>query len=332
MYVHPRLRHPSTDGTPRVPQWQGTCIYTFEPPRWVQKRRQVDPADNAGGLPYDEPRRATSVAVNARFALVAVGTHGGAVQLAPLPAQGGPAPPVQVLALPAGAVGRRVTGAVRAMEWSSDGYVLAVGWERGWAVWSVGGRCLASAVGVEEQVDEERFLDAFMYGVRGLVGLLPTITATMNSKVPFSSSGPQETLSFSRWPSHLRIVREAVTVFVRSLICLGEVDGQLFVIPFSKSAVTGQHSPVSAILYVFGLPAFSLMQDNTRYAFLQMDDRVLVYRGADQPDMSVINPESDVWQHVKVRFPKTHSSIISDRPRDPSRVYRNELAYALLSD
>jgi RAB6A-GEF complex partner protein 1 len=41
------------------------------------------------------------------------------------------------------------------------------------------------------------------------------------------------------------------------------------------------------------------MQDNTRYAFLQMDDRALVYRGADQPDMSVINPESDVWQHIK---------------------------------
>lgn len=41
-------------------------------------------------------------------------------------------------------------------------------------------------------------------------------------------------------------------------------------------------------------------KDNTRYAFLQLDDRVLVYRGADQPDMSVINPESDVWQHIKV--------------------------------
>ena len=40
-------------------------------------------------------------------------------------------------------------------------------------------------------------------------------------------------------------------------------------------------------------------QDNAEYAFLQMDDRVLVYRGADQPDMSVINPESDVWQHIK---------------------------------
>lgn len=31
-----------------------------------------------------------------------------------------------------------------------------------------------------------------------------------------------------------------------------------------------------------------------------MDDKVMVYRGADQPDMSVINPESDVWQHIKV--------------------------------
>jgi RAB6A-GEF complex partner protein 1 len=31
-----------------------------------------------------------------------------------------------------------------------------------------------------------------------------------------------------------------------------------------------------------------------------MDDRVLIYRGADQPDLSVINPESDVWQHIKV--------------------------------
>lgn len=31
-----------------------------------------------------------------------------------------------------------------------------------------------------------------------------------------------------------------------------------------------------------------------------MEDRLLVYRGADQPDLSVINPESDVWQHVKV--------------------------------
>jgi hypothetical protein len=33
-----------------------------------------------------------------------------------------------------------------------------------------------------------------------------------------------------------------------------------------------------------------------------MDEKVLVYRGADQPDMSVINPESDVWQNISVSY------------------------------
>lgn len=70
------------------------------------------------------------------------------------------------------------------------------------------------------------------------------------------------------------------------LFILSHPPTQLYAIPFAKSATTGQHSP-----------------DNTRYAFLQLDDRLMVYRGADQPDMSVINPESDVWQHIKVSPP-----------------------------
>lgn len=43
------------------------------------------------------------------------------------------------------------------MEWSSDGYVLAVGWERGWALWSVTGRCLAWSFGLENQTDESKY-------------------------------------------------------------------------------------------------------------------------------------------------------------------------------
>jgi len=81
-----------------------------------------------------------------------------------------------------------------------------------------------------------------------------------------------------------------------------DIDRQLFVIPFAKSANTGQHTPVSvhdAESYL-DCSVDLLKQDNTRYAFLQLDDRALIYRGADQPDMSVINPESDVWQHIKV--------------------------------
>lgn len=52
----------------------------------------------------------------------------------------------------------RQTGRVCTMEWSSDGYVLAVGWEHGWAIFSVGGRCLASGFGVEDVVDEEKYM------------------------------------------------------------------------------------------------------------------------------------------------------------------------------
>lgn len=49
------------------------------------------------------------------------------------------------------------TGPVCSMEWSSDGYVLAVGWEKGWAIWSVGGWCLAWGFGAESEIDEERY-------------------------------------------------------------------------------------------------------------------------------------------------------------------------------
>jgi RAB6A-GEF complex partner protein 1 len=42
------------------------------------------------------------------------------------------------------------------MEWSADGYVLAVGWEHGWGIFSVGGRCLASGFGVDDMVNEEK--------------------------------------------------------------------------------------------------------------------------------------------------------------------------------
>lgn len=48
-------------------------------------------------------------------------------------------------------------GPVCAMEWSSDGYVLAVGWEKGWAVWSVAGRCLAWSFGLGNQTDQVKY-------------------------------------------------------------------------------------------------------------------------------------------------------------------------------
>ncbi|KAI0639098.1 RIC1-domain-containing protein [Trametes polyzona] len=262
----PRSR-PSSDSThsARPLQWHGTCIHQVDPPRWVQKRKHVDPGDVAR-YTYAEPRRAMAVAPNPKFSLLAIGTYSGTVEFASYPSVDGAVPRPQVLQVP-NMYARGGTGSVCAMEWSSDGYVLAVGWEKGWAVWSVGGRCLAWGFGVEYEVDEERFQDAFMYGVRSL----------------FWAPGNFELVMLARSSPNM-------------------ADGQLFVLPFAKSATTGQQSP-----------------DNTQYAFLQMDDRVLVYRGADQPDMSVINPEADVWQHVKVpqsymsaNWPIRYSSLSSD--------------------
>jgi len=51
------------------------------------------------------------------------------------------------------------TGEVTVLEWSSDGYVLAVGWKNGWGIFSVGGKCLASGFGVNEIVDEEKYVN-----------------------------------------------------------------------------------------------------------------------------------------------------------------------------
>ncbi|KIJ68689.1 hypothetical protein HYDPIDRAFT_179745 [Hydnomerulius pinastri MD-312] len=246
--------------------WQGTCIHNFEVPRWVQKSRHVESdGSDSGASAYVEPRRAVEVAVNARFSLVAVGTYSGSIELTAFPAPEGPAPTPQTIDIPNPY--NRPRGQVSAMEWSSDGYVLAVGWEHGWAIFSIGGRCLASGFGVDDTVDGERFQDAFMHGVRDL------FWAPGNFElVVLAQSSPKKP------------------------------DGQIFVLPFAKSATTCQHSP-----------------DNTRYAFLQMDDRALVYRGADQPDMSVINPESDVWQHIKIpqaylasNWPIRYSALSSD--------------------
>ncbi|KAL6299040.1 RIC1-domain-containing protein [Sparassis latifolia] len=215
---------------------------------------------------HPEPRQAMVVAINAKFSLIAIGTYSGSVEYSNFPSQESLSPKAQVLQIPS-MYTREGTGPVCAMEWSSDGYVLAVGWQNGWSVWSVGGRCLAWGFGAEHDVDKAKFQDAFMYGVDDLF-----------------------------WaPGNFELV-------VLAQCSPNKVDGQLFVIPFAKSATTGQPSP-----------------DSTQYAFLHMDDRILVYRGADQPDMSVINPESDVWQHIKIpeaymsaNWPIRYSSLSPD--------------------
>lgn len=71
----------------------------------------------------------------------------GAIQYTPFPYPGPSLSAPTQVSLPDGYTH---TGPVCSMEWSSDGYVLAVGWQEGWGIFSVGGRCLARGLGVED--------------------------------------------------------------------------------------------------------------------------------------------------------------------------------------
>ena len=58
-------------------------------------------------------------------------------------------------------------GRVRSLAWTSDGYALAVGYENGWAVWSVGGRLCGWGLAKADEDEEPR--EGFMCGVIDLV-------------------------------------------------------------------------------------------------------------------------------------------------------------------
>lgn len=207
--------------------------------------------------------KAVEVALNLRLGMAAVGLEDGIVHVMILPPWPQAARFSHALDLKHSANLRVQVGAVQTMAWTSDGYALAVGYEHGWAVWSMGGQLNGWGVAAQDHDEDSGPVDAFMRGVSALF-----------------------------WaPGNLDLVMVAPTEPTR-----------LFALPFVKSATTSQHSP-----------------DNTRYAFLQLDDRVLVYRGADQPDMSVINPESDVWQHIHIpavyiatNWPIRYACISSD--------------------
>ncbi|KAG8833092.1 hypothetical protein FRC17_000031 [Serendipita sp. 399] len=227
--------------------WTGVCIYS-------------PPTSEGSASPS---RKAVEIALNPRFSMLALGTETGDLVYLSFPEGGDTQVPPKWVEIPEISL-RKSCGRVTALEWTSDGYAVAVGWEYGWAVISVGGRFLSWAVA--ESYSHPYLKDYFMRGVSHL----------------FWGPGNFELFVLSNSDE--------------------ETQRQVFIIPFAKSSFAAQQTP-----------------ENTRYAFLMMDDRVLVYRGADQPDMSVINPESDVWQHIKVpidyianNWPLRYSTISND--------------------
>jgi hypothetical protein len=78
----------------------------------------------------------------------------GGLEFTNFPSEEGVTPKSQTVVVPNPY--NRPTGEVCSLEWTSDGYVLAVGWKYGWGIFSVGGRCLASGFGINESIDETK--------------------------------------------------------------------------------------------------------------------------------------------------------------------------------
>ena len=207
------------------------------------------------------PKRAVASAVNARFSLMAIGQQDGTVSVYTYRSQDKVPTLSHSLSLRQSyksTASHLDAGSVTSMSWTSDGHGLAVAWQRGWAVWSTFGKLMACSVRENESGIHKRFIDTFLFGAKALFWV------PGNTELYFLAS---------------RRVKKDGTQQKTPL----DPDNQLFVLPFAKSTIAGQHSP-----------------DNTRFAFVQLDDSLLVYRGSDQPDMSIINPESDTWHHIKV--------------------------------
>ncbi|KAJ1028728.1 hypothetical protein NDA16_001894 [Ustilago loliicola] len=207
-------------------------------------------------LPLDQ--HATSVSINAKFSLIALGLADGTVAIYNYRAPGRTPLHSHTLSVREAlksTASYLTTGPVCSLSWTSDGYGIAVGCEKGLTIWSTYGKLMGCTLREDWELASKNFSDAFMFGTRDL----------------FWGLGNTE-LFLLALPKH----------GAPSL----PPDNQLFVLPFCKSAVAGQHSP-----------------DNTRFAFYQTDDSLHVYRGADQTDLTAITPESDVWQHIKIPQP-----------------------------
>jgi RAB6A-GEF complex partner protein 1 len=116
-------------------QWSGTSIHPLQ-------------KSAIGG---ESVSNAVRVAINVKFSIIAIGLADGAIRLSNFPLHGKPPNRQQHLVVP-DVMARGKTGSVTAIEWTSDGYAVAIGWEHGWAVMSVGGRFLAYTVGTMEHV------------------------------------------------------------------------------------------------------------------------------------------------------------------------------------
>ncbi|OAD01955.1 hypothetical protein MUCCIDRAFT_144086 [Mucor lusitanicus CBS 277.49] len=146
------LTSPSTPSFEKKIHWTGVCFHNTD---------------------TDDVHRATSVAINAKFSLIAIGTDRGVVYV--YSASSYTAIPVlsHTLALSSWASQNSSVhpqeNAVESLAWTSDGYAVSVGYKtHGLAVWSVYGGLLCASSEMDDVFGGDRLKDTYVKGIQSL--------------------------------------------------------------------------------------------------------------------------------------------------------------------
>ncbi|KAI9489868.1 RIC1-domain-containing protein [Zychaea mexicana] len=256
--------------------WTGTCFHGEE--------EEVDVG-----------KQATSVAVNGKFSLIAVGTKSGKVYV--YSANNYVSAPTlshEFIRQANGPADMRSTSygtqsSIKSLAWTSDGYALAVGFEsRGIAVWSVYGNLLSSI-----SVIDDIF---YSHGDGGDEPYLPQDTYIKGVSSLFWGPG-----------NHHLFILSAPELKEKNddYFAIESEKTSLFTLPFAKSAITSFHNA-----------------DNARRGLLQMDDRILLYNyGGDyqENNTTTIDPDAVLWtqvlyppMYITDHWPIRYASISAD--------------------
>ena len=149
-----------------------TCWITSDGRAYAVQRRSpanVDmdnPASLFQGFCFREPETGDTVAVkaaiNARFSLVAVGCANGQIDVYIVKDYMGNIPLSHRLRL---YVSSSTAGKLTFLSYSTDGYCLFAGYEKGWAMWSVYGKPGASSFGNDRTISEKNG-EYWLHGVK----------------------------------------------------------------------------------------------------------------------------------------------------------------------
>lgn len=112
--------------------------------------------------PASKDEYAIKASINARFSLIAVGCGSGEVCVYSAKDYVGSIPLSHKVTLP---VSRVMSGQITFLKWSPDGYCLFVGFEKGWATWSVYGKPGSSSFNSDRAVSESNE-EGWLTGVR----------------------------------------------------------------------------------------------------------------------------------------------------------------------